>query len=125
MRVPKSPAANQVKHTNEDDTHTHQSTDASSVSGSNTIDAHDPVGEYVLSGGLAESATAGGLDVTIAAVALNGAVLDAAMMAAFLASYNLTEDQTFTYAVTGDSITVSGDLITELTGETSITATRS
>ena len=94
-----------------------------------TIDTVDPDTDealtYVLSGDLAEAATAGDLDAIIAAVALNGVVLDAAMMAAFLASYNLTEDQTFTYATTGDSITVSGDLITELTGEALITATRS
>ena len=89
------------------------------------INATDPVAEYVLSGDLAESATAGALDATITAVALNGSVLNAGMMAAFLELYNLTADETFTYAVTGDSITVSGDLITELTGETSITATRS
>lgn len=90
-----------------------------------TIDTIDPVAEYVLSGGLAESATASGLDATITSVALNGVVLDAAMMAAFLASYNLTEDETFTYVVTGESITVSGNLITALTGEPSITATMS
>ena len=96
-----------------------------------TIDTIDPIVEepveYVLSGDLAESATAGGLDATITAVALNGSVLDAAMMAGFLAMFNLTADQTFTYAVTGDSITVSGDLLLALTeGETStITAIRS
>ena len=85
----------------------------------------DPAAEYVLSGDLEESATAGDLDAIITAVAVNGSVLDAATMAGFFAMFNLTEDETFTYAVTGDSITVSGDLITELTGETSITATRS
>ena len=90
-----------------------------------TIEATDPVAEYVLSGDLAESATAGGLDVTITAVVLNDEVLDAATMAAFLVFYNLTENETITYVVTGDSITISGALITELTGETSITATRS
>ena len=94
-----------------------------------TIDTIDPIAEqpveYVLSGDLDESATAGDLDAIITAVAVNGSVLDAATMAGFFAMFNLTEDETFTYAVTGDSITVSGDLITELTGETSITATRS
>ena len=89
------------------------------------INATDPAAEYVLSGDLDESATAGDLDAIITAVAVNGSVLDAATMAGFFAMFNLTEDETFTYAVTGDSITVSGDLITELTGETSITATRS
>ena len=88
-----------------------------------TIDATDPVAQYVISGELDESAAAGGLDATITAVTLNGVVLDAAMTAAFFAQYTLTADQTFTYTVTGESITVSGDLLFALTGASSITGT--
>ena len=80
--------------------------------------------KHQVSGDLAESATAGELDAYITAVILDDFVLDAALMEAlFFAPNNLTADQTFTYSVDAETMTISGALLLALTQATSITAT--
>lgn len=78
---------------------------------------------YVITGDLAESATAGELEATITGISQNGTALDAATMAATLTQLGLTADQTFTYSVDAETMTISGALLLALTGATSLTAT--
>ena len=79
--------------------------------------------EYVIAGDLAKSTTDGELDITITDISENGTAKDGPTREAFLAAYALTADQTFTYTVIGDSMTIGGELLLALTGATSITAT--
>ena len=94
-----------------------------------TVDTIDPgtmaAVKYVITGDLAESATEGSLDATITGISQNGTAMDAATMAGFLAANSLTADQTLAYTVTGESMTISGAMLTALTGAASITATLS
>jgi hypothetical protein len=89
-----------------------------------TVDATATPVTYVITGDLAESATAGELEATITGISQNGTALDAATMAGFLAQLGLSADQTFTYSVDAETITISGALLLALTQATSITATK-
>ncbi len=90
-----------------------------------TIEAADQSGPlvYVIAGDCAESTTDGSLVATITGISENGVAKDASTRAAFLAAWELTADQTFTYTVIGDSMTIGGEMLTALTGAPSITAT--
>jgi hypothetical protein len=79
--------------------------------------------DYVVTGGLAESDTEAVLDATITGISKNTVALTAAEFAGFLALNSLTAVQTLTYAVTGESITVSGALLAALTGQAQLVGT--